>query len=44
MRGGGGVFEVSVDDDVVFSKKALGRHPSPGEVMALIEARQGTPP
>lgn len=32
----GGVFEVSVDGKVVFSKKALGRHAQPGEVLELI--------
>ena len=32
----GGVFEVTVDDRLVFSKKALGRHAQPGEVLELI--------
>jgi selenoprotein W-related protein len=32
----GGVFEVSVDGNLVFSKKALRRHPQPGEIMKLI--------
>jgi len=32
----GGVFEVAVDDRLVFSKKALGRHAQPGEVLELI--------
>jgi selenoprotein W-related protein len=32
----GGIFEVTVDDRLVFSKKALGRHAEPGEVMELI--------
>lgn len=36
----GGVFEVKVDSDLVFSKKALGRHAEPGEVKRLIEARR----
>ena len=35
----GGVFEVTVDGNLVFSKKALRRHPQPGEIMDLI-----TPP
>lgn len=34
---GGGVFEVTVDDDLVFSKKALRRHAEPGEVVGLIK-------
>ncbi len=33
----GGVFEVAVDGKLVFSKKALGRHPEPGEVLGLIQ-------
>jgi selT/selW/selH-like putative selenoprotein len=36
---GGGVFEVVVDGTLVFSKKALGRHPQPGEVIQLIAER-----
>ena len=32
----GGVFEVTVDDHLVFSKKLLGRHALPGEIMQLI--------
>lgn len=35
----GGVFEVSVDGALVFSKKALRRHAEPGEVVKLIRAR-----
>ena len=36
---GGGVFEVRLDDGLVFSKRALGRHPQPGEVVGLIRAK-----
>ena len=32
----GGVFEVTVDGNLVFSKKALRRHAQPGEIMELI--------
>jgi len=32
----GGKFEVTVNGEVVFSKKALGRHAEPGEVRAII--------
>lgn len=32
----GGVFEVSVDGRLVFSKKALKRHAEPGEVVRLL--------
>lgn len=35
---GGGVFEVSLDDTLLFSKKRLGRHAQPGEILALIRA------
>jgi selenoprotein W-related protein len=34
---GGGVFEVTVDGELVFSKKGLGRHAEPGEVVGLIQ-------
>jgi len=36
---GGGVFEVSLDDTLLFSKKQLGRHAQPGEILDLIRAR-----
>jgi selenoprotein W-related protein len=38
IAGRGGVFEVVVDGKKVFSKKALGRFPQDGEVLALIRA------
>lgn len=31
----GGVFEVDVDDEPLFSKKSLGRHALPNEVLDL---------
>jgi len=31
--GSKGVFEVKVNNEVIFSKKALERHPKPGEVL-----------
>jgi selT/selW/selH-like putative selenoprotein len=34
---GGGRFEVVCDDVPVFEKSKLRRHPSPGEVVRLIE-------
>ena len=37
----GGVFEVKVDSELVFSKKALRRHAEPGEVVKLIQVRGG---
>lgn len=40
----GGVFEVSVDGDLIFSKKALGRHAYAHEVLGLLKGRVGDPP
>jgi len=34
----GGVFEVTVDGKLVFSKKELGRFPEPGEVVGKLSA------
>ena len=42
VKSGGGVFEVTVDDQLVFSKKALGRFPEQGELKGL--AVGGPPP
>jgi len=36
IKGSGGQFEVVVDGKLVFSKKALGRHAEPGEVLKLL--------
>jgi selenoprotein W-related protein len=36
VKSSGGVFEVTVDGRLAFSKKALGRHAEPGEVLRLI--------
>jgi selenoprotein W-related protein len=33
---GGGVFEVSLDGELIFSKKALKRHANQGEVVGLV--------
>jgi selT/selW/selH-like putative selenoprotein len=35
-KSSGGVFEVTVDGVLVFSKKAAGRHAAPGEVLPLV--------
>jgi selT/selW/selH-like putative selenoprotein len=32
----GGVFEVKVDGNLIFSKRQLRRHAQPGEVLALV--------
>jgi selenoprotein W-related protein len=39
VKSSGGVFEVSLDENLVFSKKALGRHAEEGEVVAILAAR-----
>jgi len=36
VESSGGVFEVTVDGRLVFSKRALNRHAEPGEIMGLI--------
>lgn len=38
-KGQSGVFEVSLDGELLFSKKALGRFPEDGEVEAAIAER-----
>jgi selenoprotein W-related protein len=35
----GGVFEVVVNGELLFSKKALGRHAQPGEIKAAIQQK-----
>lgn len=37
----GGRYEFSVDGELIFSKKALGRHPEEGEVMGLLKKHLG---
>jgi selenoprotein W-related protein len=39
IRGRGGVFEVTYGNDLVFSKKQLGRFPQPGEVEQELQKR-----
>jgi len=36
-----GRFEVILDDELIYSKAALGRHAEPGEVAALVRERLG---
>jgi selenoprotein W-related protein len=36
----GGVFEVAIDGAVVFSKKRVGRHAQPGEVVEVVRAKK----
>ncbi len=41
MEASGGLFEVTVDGDLVFSKKDLGRHAEEGEVLGLMRDHLG---
>jgi selenoprotein W-related protein len=43
VPGKGGIFDVHVDGDLVFTKKMIGRYPDPGDVLPLIEERIGKP-
>jgi selenoprotein W-related protein len=38
---GGGVFEVALDGRPLFSKRTLGRHAQPGEILGLIRDALG---
>ena len=37
ITGSKGAFEVTVNDRLIFSKKQLGRHAEPGEILALFQ-------
>ena len=41
MPSSGGRFEITLDGEVIFSKKTLGRHAEPGEVVGLLRERLG---
>ena len=41
IKGKNGVFEVRRGDDLVYSKKATGRFPEPGEVERALAAGAG---
>ncbi len=38
IASGGGVFEITADSKLVYSKKSLGRFPEDGEIVGLIRA------
>jgi selenoprotein W-related protein len=40
IESGGGVFEVVIDGELVFSKKELSRFPEHSEIYSAIEDRQ----
>lgn len=37
ISSGGGVFEIKIGKDLIFSKKSLGRFPESGEILSLIK-------
>ena len=41
--GAGGRYEITLDGDLVFSKKAEGRFPRRGEIAGLFEKKLGPP-
>ena len=41
IKGRDGVFEVKLDDELVYSKRATGRFPDAGEVESSSSARRG---
>ncbi len=41
--GNHGRFEISLDGQLVFSKKKSGRFPKPGEIAGLFEKKLGPP-
>lgn len=41
VESSGGVFEVTLDGELIYSKRATGRHAAPGEVLALIRQKAG---
>jgi selenoprotein W-related protein len=41
QSGSSGRFEITLDGELLFSKKTAGRFPKPGEVARLFEAKLG---
>jgi selenoprotein W-related protein len=41
VPGTGGIFDVHVDGDLVFTKKMIGRYPDPEDVLPLLRPRLG---
>jgi len=41
VTGTGGIFDVHVDGELVFTKSMLGRYPEPEDVLPLIRERLG---
>ncbi len=41
MPGTGGIFDVHVDGELVFTKRMIGRYPKPDDVLPLLEPLLG---
>ncbi len=41
VTGSGGIFDVHLDGELVFTKSMLGRYPEPEDVLPLLEERIG---
>ena len=41
VTGAGGIFDVHLDGELVFTKSMLGRYPDPDDVMPLLRAAIG---
>jgi predicted Rdx family selenoprotein len=41
VTGSKGIFDVIVDDEVLYSKHSTGRHAKPGEILELFRTRYG---
>lgn len=43
VPGSGGVFDIIVDEDVIFTKKETGRFPEKGEIIGVIKNMNNNP-
>jgi len=41
VPGTGGIFDVHLDDELIFTKKMIGRYPDPEDVLPLLRERIG---
>jgi selenoprotein W-related protein len=41
VSGTGGIFDVTLDDELVFTKSMIGRYPEPSDVLPMIRERIG---
>jgi selenoprotein W-related protein len=42
IPGGGGIFDVALDDRLIFSKSKAGRHALEGEIVSLIRKQMAS--